>query len=241
MRDCPICGLPAAATYEIKEKQVAECYNHHVFGVHFKPLKIKVPKLKIEAAQRLIASSWMGHIKMNLPPDIETVVRDTMTRLSKDYPVLASIDILPGDPIVMDASGSLATKSQAAIYLHPHVWLDHGKLKKHAKDWDEAMVDPSIAGLIIHEVGHILDGVVLRKLGSKKYNALLGTFIRDFNGIWGDEAPSAYGQENVFEFIAEAFTAFYQNKHALHHENDLTRRSMDIAKRLWAEFNKVLK
>lgn len=62
MRDCPICGLPAAATYEIENKQVAECYNHHVFKVHFKALKIKVPKIetakmKIEAAQRLKATS----------------------------------------------------------------------------------------------------------------------------------------------------------------------------------------
>jgi hypothetical protein len=178
---------------------------------------------------------------MELPTDIDAVVRDTMNRLAKDYPVLSAIEIRPGDAEVMDASGSLATKAHDAIYLHPHIWLDHGRLKKHAKDWDEAMVDPSIAGLIIHEAGHILDGLVLRRLGAKKYNALLGSFIRDFTGIYNDEAASAYGQENIFEFVAEAFTAFYQNKHALRLENDLTRKSMDVSKRLWAEFNKVLK
>lgn len=196
--------------------------------------------IRLEAAVRLKASGWFGAVKMQLPDDIRNIVEATLHKLAAKYPSIAHIEIREGDAEIMDASGSLATKSNDAVYLHPHIWLDHGKLKKHAQDWHEAMVDPNIEGIITHEVGHILDGQVLRKLGSKKYNALIGKHIRDFSGIYNDESPSAYGQENVYEFLAEAFTAHFMGKHALTLSNDLTKQSLKVCNAIWADFNKVL-
>lgn len=190
------------------------------------------------AIRRLeIAGAWAGSIELDLPLRVRRIVQVTMNKLASDYPSLKAIDVKEGDPTIME--NILATKSATAVYLNPHYWMDKGKLKKHQEEWHEAVVDSSIAGVLIHEVGHILDGQVLRKLGSKKYNALIGKYLRDFSGIWNDESPSAYGQENVSEFMAEAFSAYYLNKMLFN--NDIGRKSFENCKALWTEMNKFLK
>jgi len=195
--------------------------------------------MKLEAAHRLVASSWTGRFEIELPVSIEGEIKLILTSLSRDYPSISHINVNEGDAEIM-GDWQLASKSATALYLNPAVWKDKSKLDKYTKEWHEAMVDPTIQGTIVHEVGHILDGQVLRKLGSKKYNALIVKEIRDVSSIWNDEAPSAYGQENVAEFLAEAFAAHYLGKHALERPNDLTVRSLKVCNAIWDQFDKLL-
>lgn len=197
-------------------------------------------KMKLNAAYRLLASSWTGKFEIDLPASVEEIVSNTLNRLSKDYPSIAHIDVRAGDPLIME-NWQLATKSHNSLILNPHVWLDHGKLKEHAKEWRSLRVDSSISGIVIHEVGHILESQVLNKLGAKKYNRILESHLRDMSSISNDEAPSVYGQEGIFEFLAEAFTAHYLGRVAPDTHPDLGGPALKMCNALWAEFNKVLK
>lgn len=197
----------------------------------------------IRAALRLRASTpWLGKFvdMPELPDPVRLAIEATMNRLSADYPSIAHVNVEYGDPEwIADA---LATKSNNILYLNKHYWTNLSEFDKVAKDWHEARVSNDFAGIIIHEVGHILTGQVSDKLGSRKFNNLLEKYLGkgNLNSISNEVSPSAYGQENIFEFTAEAFASFYLGKSALDRENELTLRAVKACREMWEEFNKVL-
>lgn len=198
--------------------------------------------MKLNAKTRLQASSWQGRfIDMpGLPEVVIEAITATMTKLSGDYPSIAHVNVAYGDPDWL--RGALATKSNTVVYLNEEYWTDLEKFAKVAKDWHEARVTTDFAGVIIHEVGHILTSQVLTKLGARKFNALLEKYLGagNFDSIPNWVSPSAYGQENVSEFTAEAFASFYLGRHAMESPNELNLQAVTACRELWTEFNKVL-
>jgi len=198
--------------------------------------------MKLEAKYRLLASAWRGEFidLGDLPQQSRQSIEAVLNRLSADYPSVAHLNVAYGDPQAMD--GALATKSNNTIYLNQKYWASTSEFDKVASDWEELRVSTDVEGVIIHEVGHVLSGQVLHKLGARKYNQLLEKYLGEGNlsAIPNWVSPSAYGQENIFEFVAEAFTSFYLGRHAIKQPNELTLRAVAACRAMWLEFNSVL-
>ena len=199
--------------------------------------------MRLNAALRLRAStSWTGKFvdMPDLPEPVKLAIEATLNRLSSDYPSIAHVNVEYGDPEWL--ADALATKSNNVLYLNKHYWTNLSEFDRVAKDWHEARVSNDFAGIIIHEVGHILTGQVADKLGYRKFNKLLEKYVGEGNlkSISNEVSPSAYGQENIFEFTAEAFASFYLGKSALDRENALTLKAVSACREMWTEFNKVL-
>ena len=198
--------------------------------------------MKLQAKARLIAAQWTGQLvdMSELPEPPRVAIEAVMNRLSADYPSIAHLNVEYGDPAWME--NVLATKSNTAIYLNKKYWNDTAEFDKVAKDWHEARVSNDFAGIIIHDVGHVLAGQVQAKLGSRRFNKLLEKYLGEgnLNSIPNWVSPSAYGQDNIFEFTAEAFASFYLGRHALNHSNDLTLQAVAACRAMWTEFNAVL-
>jgi hypothetical protein len=180
-------------------------------------------------------SNWTGKIDPDLGLSkadqltIETALQD----LSGQYPSLAKINVTSGD--WLDETGGLATKSNTSIYLNKTKINEEGFMEKYAKEWDGAMVDPSLRGIIVHESGHILDGQLREQLGSKKYNAFLDRNLRS------DIAQTTpYGMENDMEFMAESFTTHFLKKTPNGVHPSISALITSTAKSIWDEADKLL-
>jgi hypothetical protein len=155
--------------------------------------------------------AWLGTFDkdLQLPKEIAIQIASAMNDLSIRIPSLSLVNINRADWI--EESDVLATKSHNAIYLNKPRWCDVDFWQKYRKDWEGCIVDPTPYGVIIHEVGHILDGQLLGALGSKKYNVFIESYVNDLEKI-SSEYTSAYGQENIFEFMAESFSCYFLQK-----------------------------
>jgi hypothetical protein len=175
-------------------------------------------------------TGWLGKFdgELQLPAEITALITSAMDDLSVRIPSLALININRGDWI--EESDVLATKSHNAIYLNESRWRDVNFWANYKKDWDGCMVDPTPYGVIVHEAGHILDGQLLNTLGSKKYNTFLKSYIDDPSNISG-EYVSAYGQENIFEFMAESFSCYFFQRCA--QPTPFNDFQLENATRLW--------
>lgn len=160
-------------------------------------------------------NKWTGGIdpELNLPDNIKASIEAAMNDLASRFPSLGMIDISRADWI--EGTDVLATKSNNSIYLNRLYWTDLDFWEKYKKDWQGALIDPTPYGVIVHEAGHILDGQLQRALGADEYNRFIEAYVNDVGSISG-EYTSAYGQENIFEFMAESFSCFYFQKCAQH-------------------------
>ena len=138
-----------------------------------------------------------------------------------------------------DDVGRLAGKSNDTIYLSPRVADDAFMANRH-KDWRTVSVnvpDDSVGRVrtVTHEYAHILDGELQRRHPDayKKLNAFLneqgsygmpGTRTRLQAGL---EAPSAYGTENRYEFVAEALTDWIHNGEKAHPSSQFIGKLFD--------------
>lgn len=192
----------------------------------------------MNALHRLLATAWQGHFKVKFPDAVEEEIRGIMNKLCADFPTLSHINVDEGDPATME--NTLATKSLTTLILNPHYWHDPEKIKVHLEQWHGLQVEPTLVGVIIHECGHILSNQAQRNK-PRKFNQILQLHLRDLSGIWNDESPSPYGQENIFEFIAEAFTAHYLGHTSAGQHADLANASMAVCNAIWADMRKLLK
>jgi hypothetical protein len=194
--------------------------------------------MKINATTRLLATAWQGQFKDRFPDAVEEEIRGIMNKLCADFPTLSHIDVQAGDPEIME--NILATKSATSLYLNAHYFHDSEKLRVHFETWKGLQVEPTLVGTIIHECGHILAGQALNNAGARKFNNVLKKHLSDLNAIWNYESPSAYGQENIFEFLAEAFTAHYLKKTAWDHP-EFHAQALANSNSVWTALRKFLK
>lgn len=142
-------------------------------------------------------------------------IEPMLSKLADEYPEVGFKGVKWIDP---EASSALATKDKDTILLNPDLWKSWTD-----EDWDQraeefgkahALVDPSPAGVIAHEFGHILDGWILEQLADDpdaraRYDAFHDRAKESVN------APSTYAMDNGYEFAAETFAALVNGNHAL--------------------------
>ena len=138
-----------------------------------------------------------------------------------------------------DDVGRFAGKSYDTIYLSPRA-VDDDWMANRKKDFRGIFVDVpndrvGLVRTVTHEFGHILDGELLHdhKAAYKKLTAFLnepgsygmpGTRTRLQAGL---EAPSPYGTENRYEFVAEALTDWIHNGEKAHPSSQFIGKLFD--------------
>jgi hypothetical protein len=125
-----------------------------------------------------------------------------------------------------------ATKSLHTLVLNPATWLHPEKLERHGKEWHGLVVDSTVSGIIIHEMGHILANRILQKLGTDEYNKIRFKHLKDPRSIDMTEAPSVYGQEHSSEFEAEAFVAMVRDRAV---PSGFAEAALRTSKDFWAD------
>jgi peptidoglycan hydrolase-like protein with peptidoglycan-binding domain len=140
----------------------------------------------------------------------------------------------------VDEIGQYAGKSKDTIHVSPR-FLEDEDAAKREREWKGISKAGEFgrAGTIVHEFGHIIDGVLLSE--HPKAYAEIDAFLEEkVPGVGGKptprlkaglEAPSAYGSENRYEFVAEAFTDWYFNGAKAHPSSVAIGKIIDRALR----------
>lgn len=170
-----------------------------------------------------------------LPASIQAEVDKGLAKAVARWPSLAGIRVEAGDPerFTGNSSNILATKSKTAISYNGRLFADPSFWPVYVKEWTECAVDPTPAGVIIHECGHVADGQLLDKLGAKRYNLFVARILPgiDLKAI-SNEFGTPYGQENWPECVAEMFALWVSGKPLF--DNSLGQAQYDNAVRYWS-------
>ena len=132
--------------------------------------------------------------------------------------------------------GSMAFAGNTGFVINTAHFTEEG-LKKYQKEWDGAVVDTSLRGIVTHELGHYLIRVAERKVSFSKFHRNIESIVSDnaFNA-------SAYAQEGSHEAYAEAFVAHFlynDTTHAYPKGVNRDRASAQV-KSLWGYIDSVL-
>jgi len=180
---------------------------------------------------------WTGGFEGDVHPETKARIEKTMHALAADYPSIAHIKIKSDKDL--STRGVMGTKSKTALHLNHDYLNDPAKLAQYEKDWHGLQVDPTIEGIVTHEMGHILDNQVLAHLGTRRYEAL-----RKEHGLSGTtvegHSPSVYGQEHFTEMLAEAFVADRLGRVAHDMHEDLAKPALERSRKIWDSYRKVL-
>jgi len=166
----------------------------------------------------------------SLPEGVGSRILKTMQAVGERFPELSDVRVELSE--WMRGTDVLASKSHAAVGLNPEMWTSAGKLGAFEKEWKGMLVDPSVEGVVIHEMGHVLATRALRLLGADAYNAILSKHLSDLNNIASTEATSVYGQENTAEFEAEAFVSLFHDRAEM---GPFSEEALQFAKSFWAD------
>jgi hypothetical protein len=165
--------------------------------------------------------------------DHKTVAHSRVAELSKKYPEAGSPKVEENE-----REGALAYRSGNNINLSPKAWTKEG-LEKYAKEWDGMMNDPSVGGVMTHEFGHLLASKLEDKIGFKKFWKIvyghLGYSGKGPLNIVNNQT-SAYGAENIFEFMAESFVAYETKKSSAGMFSDHAQKLADA---MWSDLIKT--
>jgi hypothetical protein len=138
------------------------------------------------------------------------------------------------DDIQSDALGS---HRGGHVYLSPAMWNEEF-LTKHAKEWEGLVNDSSPEGILTHEFGHMLSHALEEAIDP----VTVWNIVRQHLGVGANEnmsirndQTSPYGQDNVFEFVAEAFTAFHNGKLSVGPGHEWADRLTKTQKGVWQE------
>ena len=184
-----------------------------------------------------VKPKWQGSVTEELPEDLRNSVIATMEALTEKFPILHGMNVEMG--AWLEDTDIHATKNSKSIQLNKKSWTNRAALEKHAQTWKGLLVDATPEGVIVHEIGHVLDNRLLAKLGTKGYHKLMTELgISDYNDIL--ESPSVYGQENHSERMAEMFSAYWYGKHAADEGNALGEQGLALSNKVWSKIKSVL-
>ena len=170
-------------------------------------------------------------------PAAQAEVRETIAGLLERYPIpFRHVEVADW----VDEINQYAGKSNDTIHVSPK-FLDDEAAAAREREWKGLSKAGEFGrpGTIVHEFGHIIDGHLLRndRAASDEIDAFLQEPVPGVGGKptprlqLGLEAPSPYGAENKFEFVAEAFTDWYFNAEAAHPSSVAIGRIIDRALR----------
>jgi hypothetical protein len=143
-------------------------------------------------------------------------------KLSEQYPIAKSEqypiqgphrpEVRPDD-IPGVEEHSIAQHRGGHIYLTPQYW-NKEFLDKHNKEMEGSMNDSTTEGILTHEFGHLLSHKLEAKIDPITLWNIVYKHLGHTGGNLGisNDQTSPYGAENIFEFIAEAFTHYHNGK-----------------------------
>jgi hypothetical protein len=148
--------------------------------------------------------------------DPQSTIQSQADTIAERFPGTTPVEVRFKDNLITDLH-HFAGKSNDTIDIDSSA-TDPEVMAQRERDFKGLMIDPSLAGVVTHEYGHILDGRILRErpdlaqrwddyLNEPLSNSL-GNLPRIQNGL---EAPSPYGSDNRYEFAAEAFADHIKN------------------------------
>lgn len=169
----------------------------------------------IDESGNVFDSKEMGGHGGEWTPEQKASIQAVVDKLNADF-------VAPLKKVKIDPDRLSAGKSNDTIYL-PKAWADKEFMTAREKEFKGLIINPTLEGTITHEYGHILDGY-LQKHNPEAYQSLNDYLSEevpfdpdDPNGKKvprmknGLSAPSAYGSENRYEFVAEAFADWRKN------------------------------
>ena len=165
----------------------------------------------------------------------ERKVTDTLKRLAARFPEVGPVKV---QALGYATEHVFATKSSGSLKLNPHFWSDDTKLSANAKEWDGLLYDSSVEGVVTHEFGHMMAHRVLNKIGSEKYNQILGKHVSNPLALSSDET-TPYGMENTAEFEAESFAIYVGGKP--HIDNELGHKALATSQAFWRDMLAALR
>lgn len=131
--------------------------------------------------------------------------------LVEQFPEVGEVKVTLYDNPGMEA---IAFAGKNNINLLKANWIPE-KLQRFEKEWQGLVVDPTPKGILVHEFGHVAIKQLSEKHGlekvwdiSRKYANIPDERV----GISNARSPSPYGSENLSEFQAETFVAFYRQR-----------------------------
>ena len=185
----------------------------------------------ISPEQTKLGGNWKGNEAAK-----EDAQRALATVTSRYDVPIKNVNIDPG---ATDDVGRFAGKSNDTIYLSPR-FVDDAFMAPRKEDFRGIFVDVpndkvGRVRTVTHEFAHVLDGELLKRhpAAYKKLDAFLneqgsygmpGTRTRLQAGL---EAPSAYGTENRYEFVAEALTDWIHNGEKAHPSSQFIGKLFD--------------
>jgi hypothetical protein len=163
--------------------------------------------------------------------------QNILNSLGERYPHLKKVKVEISD-FIASLDNVLATKSRTKLLLNSKMWNSDAFWESRKKEWDGLISDPSKEGTVLHEIGHILDGQVLDKLGSDKYQELLEKHIPK-GELW-NYFTTPYGQEHISEMIAEAFVIREKQIKLPNTREEFQNSILKKSNELWADLDKAL-
>jgi len=181
-------------------------------------------------AIRILATTIFG-----LPAPLSKELDRGLSRLHK-FPLLRGLKFTDGSD-TLRGSNILATKSIASISLNVD-YMRSSALDSYERDWHGMKADPTPYGVVVHEGGHVMNDHLMRKLGTRKYNAFLEKHFQNPQSI-SNEHTTPYGQENMYEAVAEAFVMYLQGHGPA--GSAFARSQFETSQALWTEALGLLK
>ena len=158
-------------------------------------------------------------------------------RLSAQYPMAAKdgrVEVRPDD---IGGDHAIGQHRGGHVYLTPKYW-NKEFLDKHNKEFEGIVNDASTEGIVTHEFGHLLHHKIDQLVDPVTVANIIYKHLGHDGGNLeiGNDQTSPYGQENVFEFVAEAFTAFHNGKlGGVGPDHPFYEKSMRTQTGLWQE------
>lgn len=191
------------------------------------PVLTDAGKLAVEGDAPNVNLTGDWSVNREREASVQQVAQELANKYATDF---KTVQLRP-----VEEFGQLAGKSKESIYLSPR-FADDKFMAKHLEAWKNVSTQRTPEDILVHEFGHILDGELLarfpdayaeldRFLHEKIPFGDKGRLVERLN--LGLEAPSAYGTENRYEFVAEAFADWYKNGEAAHPSSIFVGKLLD--------------
>lgn len=166
-----------------------------------------------DAARAAARAKNVASVDRNFDGETRAQIQDVVDELAERFPRAPLKSVRLNKKLISERH-QFAGKDGENIYIDGSGATADG-WEERFKEWDSVLVDASPAGTVLHEFGHLLDGMALK--GNKAEYQKLWDYVTQeepfLDGVYprwqrSPELPSAYAGDSKYEFIAEAFAEY---------------------------------